>query len=204
MGAQKYPQASTTAWYQEKYPGTGMEPDRIVLHTTESTALPGYQGGAIAPNLTAVPDLRKKRLTWYQHFDFGTSSRALADTPGGVRTNRQGAAQVELVGTCDPVTHDKWRAAGHGYVFWPEAPEWALEGLAAFLRWAHGEHGIPLSGPEKWPPYPESYGNGGGQRLGAEEWESFRGICGHMHVPENDHGDPGALAIGRLLELAGE
>jgi hypothetical protein len=33
------------------------------------------------------------------------------------------------------------------------------------------------------------------------EWEAFKGICGHQHVPENDHGDPGNFPIKRLIEL---
>ncbi|MBD9700618.1 peptidoglycan-binding protein [Streptomyces sp. ID01-12c] len=34
------------------------------------------------------------------------------------------------------------------------------------------------------------------------QWNSFRGWCGHQHVPENDHGDPGSMDFGRVIELA--
>jgi hypothetical protein len=32
-----------------------------------------------------------------------------------------------------------------------------------------------------------------------DEWLTFEGLCGHQHVCENDHGDPGALDIARLI-----
>jgi hypothetical protein len=30
-------------------------------------------------------------------------------------------------------------------------------------------------------------------------WEQFNGVCGHQHVPENKHWDPGAIAWARLI-----
>jgi len=199
-GAQRYPGASTAYWYQDDYPGSAMEVNVVVLHTTEGRSLPGYGGGGSAPNLTAVPDFGAKRLRWYQHFDIDRSSRALVNLSGGVETNTLNVCQVELVGTCDPATHAKWAGAQH--IYWPEAPEWALAELAVFLRWMHTEHGVPLAGPSKWPAYPTSYANGGGQRMTGSQWNAFEGVCGHMHVPENQHGDPGALDFPKLIALA--
>jgi hypothetical protein len=34
------------------------------------------------------------------------------------------------------------------------------------------------------------------------QWEAFKGVCGHMHVPENLHGDPGAIDFPKLIALA--
>lgn len=112
---------------------------------------------------------------------------------------RQG---VELVGTCDPRTHAKWKAANQSHVYWPDAPDWALRGVARFLAWMHEEHGVALSGPKQWPAYPSSYANGGGQRMTGAGWTKFKGVCGHMHVPENVHGDPGAIDFARILKYA--
>lgn len=198
-GIQRYPGASLAAWYQDTYGGDPMQVDVVVLHTTEGRTLPGYGGGGSAPNLTAVPDLAAKKLRWFQHFDIETSSRALVNRPGGVATNTLNVCQVELVGTCDPVTHREWGTSPH--VYWPEAPEWVLAELAVFLRWMNAQHGVPLSGPKSWPAYPGSYG-ATSARLTFAEWNAFAGICGHMHVPENVHGDPGALDFTRLLALA--
>ncbi|MEU6069317.1 MULTISPECIES: peptidoglycan-binding protein [Streptomyces] len=201
-GPQRYPGASRANWYQDDFGGDPMEVNVVVLHTTESTDLPGYDGGASAPNLTAVPDLAARKLKWYQHFDVETSSRALVNLRGGVETNTLNVCQVELVGTCDPKTHSKWQGAGRAHINWPDAPDWALQGVARFLAWMHEEHGVPLSGPKAWPAYPTSFGKGGGQRMTGARWTDFKGVCGHMHVPENDHGDPGAIDFSRLIKDA--
>ncbi|MCL7428879.1 peptidoglycan-binding protein [Streptomyces sp. YS415] len=201
-GPQRYPGASRANWYQDDFGGDAMQVNVVVLHTTEGTSLPGYGGGSSAPNLTAVPDLGAKKLRWYQHFDVETSSRALVNLRGGVDTNTLNVCQVELVGTCDTKTHAKWKRSGSAHLYWPEAPEWALLGVARFLAWMHEEHGVPLSGPRAWPAYPSSYANGGGQRMSGAGWQAFEGVCGHMHVPENLHGDPGAIDFARLLKLA--
>ena len=111
-GPQPYPGTRRDHWYQDDFGGDRMEVNVVVLHTTEGRTLPTYSGGALAPNLTAVPDLAAKRLRWYQHFDIETSSRALANLRGGVETNTLNVCQVELVGTCDPGSHTKWKAAG--------------------------------------------------------------------------------------------
>lgn len=199
-GPQTYPAASRTHWYQNTFGGDPMQVNVIVLHTTEGTTLPDYDGGATAPNLTAVPDLATEQINWYQHFDIETSSRALVNLRGGVQTNTLNVCQIELVGTCDPTTHKKWANTPH--IYWPKAPDWALAEVAAFLRWMNTNHSVPLTGPSKWPAYPSSYGTAGGQRMSGAQWEAFNGICGHMHVPENDHGDPGAIDFPALIALA--
>ncbi|MFJ4617433.1 hypothetical protein [Streptomyces sp. NPDC088812] len=200
-GPQRYPGASLSSWYQDDYGGDLMEVNVVVLHTTEGTSLPDYGGGASAPNLTAVPDFSGKRLRWYQHFDIDRSSRALVNLAGGVQTNTLNVVQVELTGTCDPDTHAKWTKSGYAHIFWPEAPGWALRDLADFLAWAHAQHGVPLTGPTAWKAYPSSYGATTTRMTGAQ-WNAFKGICGHQHVPENTHGDPGAIDFDQLIALA--
>jgi hypothetical protein len=205
-GPQYYPGASQAYWYEDDFGGDDQEVNVLVLHTTEGTSVPTYGGGGSAPNVTALPDFKSRRLRWYQHFRFDTSSRALQNLAGGVETNTLNVGQVELVGTCDPATRAKWTKKGlvqdEDFIFWPEAPEWAVRDVAAFLAWAHEEHGVPLSGPSRWPAYPTSYANGGKQRMTAAQWSAFKGVCGHMHVPENTHGDPGAIDFPELLKLA--
>jgi hypothetical protein len=190
----------TTAWYQDNYPGATMDPNCGVLHTTEGTTLPGYAGGATAPNYTAVPDFQHKRLKWFAHFPDERSARALRNLRGGIETNTANAVQVELVGTCDPATHKRWGKTPH--IYWPEAPDWALRDLAHFVADMHRRHDIPIQGPaDVWTPYPESYG-AGGQRFTHARWRAFYGWCGHQHVPENVHGDPGALHWGEVAKRA--
>ncbi|MBQ1164007.1 hypothetical protein KBZ21_39060, partial [Streptomyces sp. A73] len=63
-GPQKYPGASTAYWYQSRYGGNSLETNVIVWHSTEGTSLPSYGGGGSAPNLTAKPDFKNKRMVW--------------------------------------------------------------------------------------------------------------------------------------------
>ncbi|MFD4547306.1 hypothetical protein [Streptomyces sp. NPDC058466] len=201
-GPQRFPGASTAYWYQTKYGGDSMESNVIVWHTTEGTSLPSYAGGAEAPNFTAKPDFAAKRLVWYQHFDFDTSSRALVNLAGGVQTNTLNVCQVEIVGTCDPSTHAKWAKAGYAHLYTPEFPDWAIRDLAAFAKWANANHGVPLTSGVTFKAYPGSYGTSNGVRMSAAKWTSFTGHCGHQHVPENLHGDPGLLPMTAILTAA--
>jgi hypothetical protein len=178
-----------------------MESNVIVWHTTEGTSLPSYDGGSSAPNFTAKPDFTAKRLVWYQHFDFDVSSRALVNRAGGVETNTLNACQVEIVGTCDPATHAKWAKAGYAHLYTPELPDWAVRDLAAFARWAHDQHGVPLTSGVAFKAYPSSYG-ASSVRMSNAAWNNYRGHCGHQHVPENDHGDPGLLPMATILARA--
>jgi hypothetical protein len=205
-GPQKYPNASTAYWYQNKFSTAAMESNVGVIHTTEGMSLPSYSGGSVAPNFTAVPDITNKKLKWYQHFDFDRSSRALMDKSGGVSTNRGNAVQIELVGTCDPKYKTSWgtKKAGTHYIYWPAAPDWALKEVAKFVHWAYKNHSVRLAQwpQSKWLAYPKSYGSVNGQRMTGSQWNAFYGWCGHQHVPENDHGDPGNMNFARVLELA--
>jgi hypothetical protein len=212
-GPQKYPGASTAHWWQSTWGGDVMEVNVGVLHTTEGVGLPDYDGGSMAPNLTGVADMAGKRLRWYQHFDIDRSSRALRNLSGGVQTNTLNVTQVELDGTCDYTKRTSWgsRVAGRDYIYWGDPPDWALRDLAEFLRWLNAQHGVPLTGPSTWLTYgpdtrrpgvtPASYG-ASPARMTFAQWEAFKGVCGHQHVPENDHGDPGSLPFAKLIALA--
>lgn len=204
-----YARASKVAWYEDRYLGKLIDPNCVVLHTTEGRSLPGYGGGATAPNYTAVPDFKNKRLKWYAHFSDERSSRALRNLSGGVETNSLNVIQVELVGTCSPVTSQQWGKAKH--IYWPDAPDWALRDLAHFCADMNRRHKIALTGPKTWLAYgydkrrpgisPASYGNSPA-RFSFKEWRNFYGFCGHQHVPENSHGDPGALDWAKVERLA--
>lgn len=212
-GPQKFPGASTAHWWQTKWGGDLMEVNVAVLHTTEGIGLPDYDGGSMAPNLTAVADFANKRLRWYQHFDIDRSSRALRNLSGGVETNTLNVVQTEFDGTCDYSKRNNWgsRVAGRDYIYWGDPPDWALRDAAEYLRWLNTNHGVPLSGPSMWLAYgpdarrpgitPASYG-ASPARMSFAQWEVFKGVCGHQHVPENDHGDPGSLPFAELIALA--
>lgn len=196
---------TTTQWFSRAWPGSRINPNCGVLHTTEGTDWPTYDAGAKAPNYTARPDFKAKRLLWRAHFPDEMSSRALRNEPGGVETNTLNAIQVELIGTCARLTRDQWVKAGRkqdvDFIFWAEPPAWALQQLAEFIADMNRRHGIPITGPAVWMPYPASYGKTV-NRMTFAQWRAFKGWCGHQHVPENDHGDPGSLPWATVAKLA--
>ena len=170
------------------------EPDVHVLHTTEGMGWPGYEGGGTAPHDTirAVPGVG---IVVRRHFPYGHYARALANTATPGETNRRGVIQTELVGTCDP------RHRGDpAWYYWPDADDVVLRALADYYRPTYAKYGIPGRAPT-FLPYPESYGPTQ-VRMSPAQFARFEGICGHQHVPENTHGDPGLFPVARYLALA--
>ena len=164
--------------------------DKLVLHSTEGGGLPSYDGGRTAPALTVDPWTRR---TW-QHFDsVARSTKTLRDT-GGLAENRADVSQIEIVGYSDPTLG---RKAGK---YLPDLGEEGLAYIAGVVRWYHDEWDVPLVTPASWPAYPSSYGRTSA-RMTEAQYRSYRGVLGHLHVPDNVHGDP-TLNIRRLMELA--
>ena len=157
----------------------------VVLHTTESN--PGTCE-AVANYLV--------RMGYESHEVFDPSNddllillpktvaaKSLVNLPGGVETNQRGGVyQIEIVGRAVDVPNydDAWYARLYE----------RLEEVCAMT-------GTPPVFPLPFEPYPQSYGNNL-VRMSYDDWNCFEGICGHQHVPENDHGDPGALDVTRL------
>lgn len=168
------------------------KPDICLLHTTEGMGWPPYAGGNEAPHVTVKP-FPGKGIEVRVHRPWTDYAKALANRPGGVETNRRGVLQLELMGTCDPSARSRM-------YFWPEADDVVLEALADYLRPVLARFDIPAVALAPFLPYPKSYGSAGGQRLTFAQWNTARGICGHQHAPENDHGDPGAFPIARFIQ----
>jgi hypothetical protein len=193
----RYPPADdAVAWFGDDYAGVDIVPRVIVLHSTEGTGWPGYSGGASAPHLTCRPDFERERLVWRQHYQLDVSARALRNPAGGVQTNHAGAVQVEIVGTCDRAASKKWGSTPHLRMW--DLPPWAVRDLGRFIRWCHDTYGIPLRAASTWPRYPSD----DRARFTGGKWMDFAGVCGHLHVPENDHQDPGDITITEIMEAA--
>lgn len=195
MRATYYPPSDRTSqWFARAYPGVVFTTIRgTILHTTESSNWPSYGGGGVAPTFTVKPNYATKKLEWRQHFPVNMSARALRNTAGGVLTNTSNIIQIELVGTS--------ATDGPG-MKWYAAPDWALEGLADFFAWLYREWNVPIQSPVTFVSYPFSYGLRASQRMTAGEWNAFKGIAGHQHVPENSHGDPGNIPIRLIMDKA--
>lgn len=155
-------------------------PKRGVIHTTEGTTT----AGAVAAY--------KKNNSWPhftvginglvdQHVSLHKAARALQNDPGNVETNRAGAIQIEVVG----------KAAN---TVWPMAQISAMQKL---MRWIEAETGIKPQGPVFVGN--EGFGENAAQRFTYTAWQNFNGWCGHQHVPENSHWDPGKINLKNLL-----
>ena len=176
--------------------GSQATPRMVLLHTTEGMGWPSYGGGSSAPHATIRP-IPGEGIEVREHIPFTQFAKALQNRPGGVQTNTSGVLQFELMGTCDE------RAASRAY-YWPKADDAVLRALADYLRPIMATYGIPHTSDVTWKSYnrgqaPSSYGLSNGVRMSFEKWMTFRGICGHEHAPENDHGDPGDFPISTLL-----
>ncbi|UQN29490.1 peptidoglycan-binding protein [Brachybacterium kimchii] len=170
---------------------------KLVLHTTEGSGFTDYSGGSMAPHFTVKPGPADSDHI-RQHIPTTEASKALAHPSGTVETNNAGVVQIEFVGSCDADYAEK-----HGLFFTEDADDDDLEALAAVVAWVHAAHGIPLeTGLLSWPTTNAAYATAP-QRLTDHEWEEYRGVLGHTHVPHNEHWDPGAFPVARLLELAG-
>lgn len=209
-----HPANTKLQWFQDDYPGSPLKltADTMVavLHTTEGTTWPSYDGGATAPNYTGLPPLPQiSKGVWRQHFPDERSARALRNEDGGVQTNTLNAVQFELIGTCDPRNSKRWggtsstRVAGKDYVYWPDASEKQLDWVARILADMNVRHGLQLVSNKLWRPYPDSYG-ANNVRMTDREWLNAVGVYGHQHIPENSHGDPGNIRIKYILRRARE
>lgn len=162
-------------------------PPKGVLHTTEGTSVAGalatYARTRSYPHLT-VGDVIE------QHCPVNVAATALQNLSGGVETNRGGAIQIEIVGRASNVSN---------------LPSKTIANLISVMQWLQTVHNIRPHAPvfkayiPGAPPGGTSYGATNGVRFTQTQWKAFDGWCGHMHVPENLHGDPGAIDIQWLL-----
>lgn len=146
---------------------------RVILHTTEGGSYPGpHIYHDTHPTFTC--DIKKRRT--YQHTGVDRCAMALENHSGGVETNRANAVQIEIVGFTAEAGH--WTDGDYAY----------LHSLLVHIR--NAGH------PFRWhcaTPWAQ-------RRFTLPHWRKFNGICGHMHVPENKHTDPGThLKVRRVL-----
>lgn len=156
-------------------------PPRLVLHTTEGggtvqSLASFYRSSTYWPHFTA--DLFRKQLA--QHIPLSRGARALSHTTA-TETNNAHCIQVEIIGRASDAAN------------WPaDQVEWLGRALAPVMD-ALGIHRTA----------PAFVAGGAGlhapQRMSEAAWRRFNGVCGHQHVPENDHYDPGAFNVARFL-----
>lgn len=151
-----------------------------VLHTTEGTSAAGaigaYKKHNSWPHFTVDPAGKV-----YQHVGINRAARSLQNLSGGVETNRGGAIQIEVV----------------GYASKPNWPVAQANAMRALMRWVEAQTGIRQIGPKFGSS--EQYGLKNPFELTGAQWIVFNGWCGHQHIPENSHWDPGAIELPTLF-----
>lgn len=154
-------------------------PPRGVLHTTEGATFASARSAFVKnnswPHFTVTDE--RGHVEFFQHLPINVAARSLRHV-GPVETNRQSAIQIEIVG----------RAANA-----PNFPAPYLAGIARLMRWIEENAGVARSASVQFVP------PGRERRLSDHDWLAYAGWCGHQHVPENRHEDPGAIAIDALL-----
>lgn len=189
-----YPKASRSqTWPTDGRAYTSGYAWKLALHSTEGTSWPSYDGGSVAPHFTANPRTGDVR----QHYPISYPAKALYQ-PSSPSTNKGKAVQIEIIGTCDPSrkNNSSWK----GW-FLPDFAPADFKGLPDLLAWIAAQTGLRLSRGVDFRAYPSSYGAPTG-RLSSSAWKSYNQVCGHQHVPDNNHGDPGNIDIDGLLALA--
>lgn len=201
--ARTYPGADRNQWRGINRP-TMPTVDKLLLHTTETMGWPSYDAG-IFPTLTFNP-WKPRGSRWRQHMNINQAATSLKNV-GDYRTNRANVAQIEIVGYSD------WKLAdtrGHSSAKIGNISDDAYHELAEFYAWLHKEWGTELFLYPKWKPYryPNgstsggSYGIDNGIRMTVAQFGVFKGLCGHMHAPQQNHGDPGELKVGLIVNTA--
>ena len=150
------------------------KPNKILLHSTEEIGRDGikiYPSGNVYPAHFVI-NLKEKKI--WQHFSIYQPSLAI------VNHDKSGPIQIEIVGFSTP-SSDGYKSEWDLKKFSDE--DWDY--LAKVLLAISEETGIPLTSSVSWTD--------GAERLGDEEFTNYKGVIGHMHVPGNDHTDPGNI-----------
>jgi hypothetical protein len=151
-------------------------PWRFVFHTIEGEPSAAAFRRLAAehtntPHLWAMPSAD----LLLQTVPLNRSAYALA-RPGSVQTNRLRAVQVEMWGFAAKMGSMDQRTI-----------EWLADrllGPVAKLVPINLDHVRPTGGVS-------CYGENSACRMTPEQWQVFDGVCGHQHVPDNKHWDPG-------------
>lgn len=139
-------------------------PWRGILHTTEGSSTSGAIGAYVANRSSPHFTFNlDSPIVVTQHIPLNRAARALQNLPGGVETNRVPCIQIEFVGH-----------ARNGIRY--------SEEFRKLLTWIEQQTGIKADYPTKSQP-----------KFSYDQWNRYGGWCGHIHVPENNHTDPGMV-----------
>jgi len=168
---------------------------RLVFHTTETSARPGYSGGKFAPHTTYDPKTR----SWFQH---GRFDRRMGTLLGRSRTGVLGnefSVQTEIICYSDRKIADQ----SPGRIWVGDLTDDHYGDLARYVAWCRVNLGIPLVrayGPSRdFETF--IYGRGESTEMSKPEWLKAGGILtGHGAGPGQLHWDTGVLDLHRIID----
>ena len=187
--------ALTTGWHPTAVRNVQVDRDggayttdtrRGLLHTTEGTRLPTYEG--TQPHFTIGRNGSGSPVQIWQHLPITRAARALRNDEGGPQTNRYGVIQVEIIGS-----------AAESHTMATRDPD-LFQTIGQWMRWVEATAGVAHAANHPFDGE-SAYGLMGTTRLTQAEWEATTGWVGHQHVPENTHWDPGQIDIAGLLAV---
>jgi len=158
----------------------------LVLHTTETRGMPGFNYGDTAPHY--VYDLASRVWTKWAEYEDGYVGTMKGHSAGHINCK---AFQVEIIGYSNG-QYDPWIG---------DASEENMEDLAGFFAWAVDRYGIGID----VTPTPDGgwlYGVNSPYRMSFDQWRSFSGLTAHGAVPGNTHWDTGVLDLEYIRDLA--
>lgn len=162
-----------------KYTGGGW---KLTLHTTQGTSISGAHSTLMQsenfPHVMFSP--REKNVPKIQYLELNVAARSLANNNSdGIDTNRANVIQAEIVGMKDTAWTDAELTIIANEIKALQAECLRLNGSTFSLN--HLDFGNP-------------------RRMSDIEYKNYDGITGHMHVPDNDHTDPGNLDIVTIVK----
>jgi len=178
-----------TATIYGPLPDHGKTNVALVLHTTETTGMPGFNGGDTAPHYVYDPTSRV--WTMWAEYEWGYVG-TLKGHSSACHGNCQ-AFQVEILAYSNP-SYQPWVG---------DFTDDNYQDLADFYSWAQERYGIG----DNVTPTPAGgwlYGTTSPHRLTCSEWDAFTGLTAHGAVPQNTHWDTGDLDLQRIHDLAGD
>lgn len=122
------------------------------------------------------PHFTVDEFTIEQHSPLSVGTTALEHPAGTVDTNRAGAIQIEIVGYTAQAA---------------DMSDALCSRIGMLMAWIAGQTGIG------WH-YPAT-----DQRMPSGVWAGYNGWCGHVHVPNNSHTDPGAIPLAKMFPFLG-
>lgn len=183
-------------------------PRRLVIHTPEFPDVLDYHGANSFDAYVEAVRARGRRASYHavaspiqkKVIQFASFERMVGGLkrPNQYETNGDGAMQISILGYAADMRdltqdHLNWLADAVfepifrqypeiDFMRWPKGKMWDQdgEGQEEIDWWFDGEDaGFVLA--DKNSPI----------RLSYQDWDAYNGVCGHQHVPGNDHWDPG-------------